>query len=157
MKTIENLLLKACGYTIFILGLFYLFGAITGSGEVFIGAKNFLTIALFGLCISFAGLLLTYKKMNIVFRVLIHYLVLLLAFYTVFIVSGNIKAENAGQIFVAAVIFSVFYALMFGFVYIFRLIITKSDNAINDKKQKNTAQKAIKSSYKPLYKSEGDK
>ena len=157
MKTLENLLLKACGYIVLILGLFYLFGTITGSNMTLIGTKSFLTIALFGLLISLSGLLLQSKKIHIVIRVLLHYLLLLVSFYVVFIISGNIKTENAGQIFVAAIIFTVFYALMFGFVYILRLVIAKTDKMIDENNSKNTSQKSKKSSYKPLYKSEEDK
>ena len=156
MKTLENLLLKACGYTVLILGLFYLFGTVTGSNVTLISAKSFLTIALFGLLISLSGLLLHIKKIHIIIRVLLHYLLLLASFYAVFILSGNIKTENAGQVFVAAIIFTLFYALMFGFVYIIRLVIAKTDKMIDEKNSKNIPQKAKKSSYKPLYKGDDD-
>ena len=156
MKTLENILHKACSYTVIILGLFYLFGTLTGSNVTLINAKSFLLIALFGLLISLAELILHIKKIHVLIRVLLHYLILLISFYTVFISSGNIKAENAGQIFVAAVIFTIFYAFMFGFVYILRRFISKADKNIIQKQSKNNTQKTKKSSYRPLYKNEDD-
>ena len=156
MKTIEKLLLKACGYTVLILGLFYLFGVLSAPGAALINAKTFLIILLFGFLISCAGLVLECKKIHMALRVLIHYIVLLISFYCVFITSGNIKADSAAKIFIAAAIFTLFYGIMFGFVYILRFVIKKSDQALEKKNAKNVSKKAKTSSYKPLYKSDDE-
>lgn len=154
MKTIENILLKACGYTLLILTFFYLFGLIGDVGAALIGFTTFMTIALFGLLISLAELAFQIKRIHIVFRVLIHYIVLLAAFNVVFISSGNISAKTAGEVFTAIVIFTVFYAIMFGLVYIVRRFIAKSDKLIDNKKAKINDENHKKNEYKPLYRSD---
>ena len=157
MKTIENLLLKACGYTVLILGLFYSIGALNDLGAAYISFSSFLLIALFGLLISVAGLLLKCNKIHIIIRVLIHYLVLLISFYVIFITSKNIPTDSTGKILIASVIFTVFYAIMFCFVYIIKHFIRKTDMFVDNKIEKKYAANAKKNVYKSLYKSEDGK
>lgn len=154
MKTLENILLKACGYTVLIMTVFYLFGLIGEIGAAFISFTTFLTVALFGLLIALAELVLNIRKIHIAFRVLIHYLVLLVAFNVVFISSGNLSVSSGGEIFSAIVIFTVLYAIMFGLVYIIRRFITKGDSFIDKNKFKNHDKKRKESEYKPLYRSD---
>ena len=154
MKTIENILLKACGYTVFILTLFYLFGLLSEIGAAFINFSTFLTIALFGLLISLAELVFKIEKIHTALRVLIHYIVLLIAFNVIFIASGNLSANTTGQIFSAIIIFTVFYVIMFGLVYIFRRFIQKTDKCIDTKRAKNNIDNRKENEYKPLYRSD---
>ena len=111
MKKLETLLLRAAGYTVLILLLFYLFGALSEFANPYINFRTFLVILSFGAIISLAGMILRIQKIHIALRVTIHYVALLIAFFAVFIVNGNISAQGAGQVFVAVVLFSVFYVV----------------------------------------------
>ncbi len=144
MKKLENILLKACGYTILILVLFYLFAAFNNFGESEIGFSTFALIFAFGILISLTTLILGFKKPSLPFRILIHYGSLLLAFFAVFVAGGKISADSPSKIFSAVIIFTVLYALIFGIVYLVRRLVKSADNKI-DKKQKP------KSEYKSIY------
>ena len=95
MNKIENTLLKACGYTVLILFLFYLFCAITNVQGQAIAFPTFLIILGFSLLIALAGLILSIKSIKYVFRVLIHYATLLLAFVSVFMTTVSVSAMSS--------------------------------------------------------------
>lgn len=152
MKTLENLLLKSCGYTLSILLVFYLGGTIAGFTTPYIDFKTFLIILLFGTLIALAGLLFKIEKIHIALRVLIHYLVLFCAFTVVFVLSGNIAKKGMAAVFTSLTVFTFFYAIMFTASYFIRKLIKKADKKI-DKKINAHPQKK-KSEYKKLYKSE---
>lgn len=155
MKLIENLLLKACGYTLIILTSFYLFGILTDYTDPYISFSTFGVIFIFGAIISIANLILKRDNIHIALRITIHYLALLAAFFAVFIIAGNIGTNGAGEIFSSIVIFSVFYAIMFAVVYIVRRFIKKIDKRIDFKCAKKRSNNPPKSAYESLYK--GDK
>ena len=151
MKTLENLFLKAGGYTAFILFLFYLTGTIADFTNPYIDFKTFLVIALFGALISVAGLILKIQKIPAAVRTLIHYCVLFCAFTVIFILSGNIAAKGAASIFSALIIFTVFYAVMFSALYFLKKTTKKLDAKL-DNKIRSTNKSTKKSEYKSLYK-----
>jgi len=154
MKRIENILLKACGYTVFFLLLFYVFGAVSKYTDQYIDIKTFLIILLFGFIISVAGFILTIEKIKIPLRILIHYVALFIAFYAVFIISGNLKTGGASVVFSAIVIFTFLYAIVFAAVFFVRKAVKKADAAINKKIAKNAQTDLPKAKYKSLYKNE---
>ncbi len=153
MKTVENLILKACGYTLSILLLFYLAGTIADFTNPYIDFKTFSVILLFGLLISLTELVFKIKKLHVFLKVLIHYLVLFCAFTVTFVISGNIAKRGAAAIFSALVIFTFFYAIMFTAAYFVRKFIKKADATI-DRRSKDNRYSKKATEYKSLYKKE---
>ena len=153
MKTLENLILKACGYTASILFLFYLAGTIADFTNPSIDFKTFLFISLFGALISVASFILKIEKIHYFLRLLIHYAVLFCAFTVIFIISGNISGNGAAAIFSALIIFTFFYAIIFSAIFFISKAVKKVDSKI-DKRFASLTKKPKKSEYKNLYKKE---
>lgn len=151
MKKLENLLLGAAGYTVLILLLFYIFGTLSNFANPYIDFRTFLVILGFGVIISLAGMILGIQKIHVALRVLIHYVALLIAFFTVFIINGNISAQGAGWVFVAIVLFTVFYLLIAGITILTKKLVGKIDSNIGTKTE---AECKKEGKYKPLYKLE---
>lgn len=154
MKKIENLLLRAAGYTVLILLIFYIFGLLSDFSAPYIDFPTFLLILGFGVIISAVGLIFTVQKLHFSLRVLIHYAVLLTAFSLIFISTGNISKSGSGAVFVAVAIFTVFYAAIFGICCAIIYAIRKADAKIDKKIKAELKKEAKKEKYKPLYKSE---
>ena len=150
MKKLENLLLRGCGYTILITVLFFLVAVI---GEYTNAAIDFPTMTLifvFGVIISSSDLVLGVERIKKVFRVMIHYSVLLVAFFFVFILAGKLRTGGASAIFAATVIFTFLYALIFTITYLIKLAVKRADSAIDKKADKK--HKRTKAEYTPIYK-----
>ena len=62
--------------------------------------------------IAAAGLIFSVNRIHAIFRVLIHYAVVLTGFIVIFAARGNLKIDSAAKIFVAIVIFTLFYAII---------------------------------------------
>lgn len=154
MKRLENFLLKACGFTVAILTLFYLFPALSRAANESISFSTFALIFGFGMLISIATMIFEIKSINLVLRILIHYIALMVAFCTVFISTGNISADTPAKIFTAVIIFTVFYAFFFGLTVgikkLVRLIDDKADKHSNTKRKTNSKAES-KKPYKSLY------
>lgn len=150
MKIVENLVLKACGYTLSILLLFYIAGTISDFTNPFIDFKTFLLILLFGSLISLTEPVFGIKNLHPMLKVLIHYFVLFCAFTATFVISGNIAKRGAAAIFSSLIIFTFFYAIVFTAMYFIRKLIKKADNGL-DKRMQSKAKKTKQSEYKSLY------
>ena len=151
MRKTEKLLLTACGYTVLILALFYVFvGFSKGFKTPAISASQFLLILLFGVAISAAELMYNALKLNKVWRCLIHYSLLLVVFIVVFILSGNIIPGKSGAIFVAIVVYTMLYFATWMITQLIKKTVNIVDNKI-DSKQKNNPQPNKKKPYQQLY------
>ena len=156
MKKIENLLLKAAGYTVLIICLFYLFAATGDFTEAAITFPTFAVILIFGLLISFTELVFLIDRLKTVLKFLIHYSVLLIAFTVIFIITGNLSSGGAGVVFSALIIFTFLYALIFTLVYFIRKFIRYADRKVDTRLAKKKQPIAKKSEYKSLYGKNGD-
>lgn len=154
MKRIETIFLRACGYCVLILSLFYAFGAINEYSKPYIDFKTFLVILLFGVIVSVGGFILTLEKLKMPLRILIHYITLFVAFYAIFIVSGNLGAGGSSAIFSAVIIFTFLYIVIFTMVYFIRKGVKKADSIANKKLPKKNESEKTKPKYKSLYKTE---
>ncbi len=152
MKDAERFLLHTCAYTVLICALFLLFMAISGFTEASLNIGRFFLILLFSFFISVAGIILGLKRLHLVLRIAIHFLVLLVAFTVVFVISGNIKASGAGAIFSAIIVFSFLYSVVSLIVY----SIKKSVSAVDKKLEKRSVKSDSKkpAPYTPRYKND---
>ena len=154
MRKINKIFLTGCGYAVLILTLFYAFAAISKFTSQSIAPGQFALILTFGFVISFAELLYNELKLKKIYRCLIHYAVLLVAFCFIFIASGNISTQRPYAVFVAIILYTVSYFAVWTIVHFVRKAINHADDRLetkaNDVKDKNKSEKT-KSGYKPLY------
>ena len=146
MKRIQGLLLNACGYSVAILAVLYLFGAIAGVGDNGISFSRFVLVLAFGGVISIAARILSSKNIKKPVGIIIHYSVLLLTFLVLFVVIGNIS--TGGSTFTAIVVFTFFYAIIFGLVALINHAVKSADKKFD---KKHPVKKKKKSPYKPIY------
>ena len=155
MRKIEKLFLTGCGYSVLILSLFYIFAAITEFVNPAIKPGQFVLILLFGMIISLAELLYDILKVKKVFKCLIHYAVLFVAFFMIFVISGNIISTKAAGVFIAVVVYTFFYFFIWLITNLVRRTIGIADNKLESKFRKITNEKKPqKNEYKSLYKTE---
>ncbi len=150
MKKLENLLLKACGYTIITMTLFYIVALIGKLTAAALDFPTFALIFLFGTVISLSGLILEIQTMRAVFRILIHYFVLLTAFFFVFLFTGKLGNTSMPLIFSALIIFTFLYALIFTITYFIKRAVNSADSFLS--KKITDGKKGKKKPYTPLYK-----
>ena len=153
MRRINKLFLTGCGYTVLILTLFYLYAAISGFVSPAIAPGQYALILISGLVISLAEFM--YEQLNVkkTLKCIIHYGVLLVAFCLIFIISGKISMQRPAAIFVAIVLFTFMYFLLWTVVHFSRKAINRMDDKLDAKTKAKEEKK--KKGYKSLY-SDGD-
>lgn len=159
MRRINKIFLTGCGYSVLILSLFYAFAAISGFVSQAIAPGQFALILSFGLIISLAEFMYEELKLRKIYKCLIHYAVLLVAFCLIFIVSGNISSQRPSAIFVSIIIYTLLYFIVWVIVHYVRKAIDHADDKLDAKsatKSQKTKNKSEKGTYKSLY-SDGDK
>ena len=144
MKTIlpyiKKTFVQSCiCFTLLTLFLFLIGSSIPAFGNA-IDVSNILTLYLFALLLALANLLLLLPKIEIAWRVLIHYLASLAAFYVAFILIA-MKLTAARSILSGILVFTIFYVIFIGIYLCFYLSLT---NEKGEKKKKST--------YKSIYK-----
>ena len=112
MEKLKRIALNACAFTVLINMLFFAFAKITGLSEIKIDFLHFFIILLFGVVIAITNTVFELPKLHIVFKFIIHYVVLLIAFYIVFINFGNVKSSGISTVFVTVIIFSFLYVFI---------------------------------------------
>lgn len=146
MKRIEKYLFEASALSVLITSIFFIFAKISSpdiTPAVHIG--RYFTILLFSLLIVFANLLFKLRKLPKILALLIHYVVIILAFTLIFV---DLKGITGPRIFILLVLFTLFYAMLFGIVIGIRKLCARLDSSIKSK----TKQEQKKEKYKPRYK-----
>ncbi len=155
MRRINKIFLTGCGYAVFILTLFYTFAAISEFVSPAIAPGQFALILCFGFIISFAEFMYEQLKLRKVYKCLIHYAVLMVAFCLIFIVSGNISAQRPSAIFISIVIYTLLYFVVWFTVHYVRKAINKADDKLDAKTKSSCTQKTKNTKvYKSLYRNE---
>ena len=149
MKKLETVLLKACGYTIITAILFYLVAMMGTFTKAALDFWTFLLIFVFGIIISAAGLIFEIRSMHKVIKVLLHYFVLLVAFFFIFLLAGKLGNAVSSVIFSAIIVFTTLYAAIFAITYLIKTAIKGADRLIG---KSTEATKKEKKPYTPLYK-----
>lgn len=152
MRRIHKIFLTGCGYAILILSMFYAFAAISDFISTSIPPKQYLLILSFGFVISIAEFIYEELKIRKIYKGLIHYLLLLLAFCLIFILGGNISSQKNAAVFIAITLYTIFYFVMWAIVHFTRKAINKADDALDKKTgSSKNAKAAKKGTYKSLY------
>lgn len=124
MKAFKKFLMNACLYTVIILTLFYLFAAMSELSASVIGVTKYFTILAFGALIS-ASVLVFDTRINKAYKYLINYAVLLSAFCVIFLGTSSGVGNFVARAFASVVIFTLLYALVFLFKYLFSVLWQK--------------------------------
>ena len=159
MGRIYKIFLTGSGYTVLILSLFYVFAAASGFVSQAIAPGQFALILSFGFIISLAELMYEELKLKKIYKCLIHYAVLLVAFCLIFIVSGKISYQRPSVIFVSIIIYTLLYFSVWAIVHYVRKAINHADDKLDARsmaKEAKSKNKHNKGTYKSLY-SDGDK
>ena len=151
MKKLEGILLKGCGFSILILLMFYLFAVSTNYRTTAIDFPTFSIILGFGFLISLATLILGIKSISAFVRILIHYATLLVSFFVIFALSGNIDLSSSAKVFAAISLFTAVYAIISLMAYALKRIVNLMDKSINRKNKAYSKAEEKKSTYKSLY------
>ena len=155
MRRINKLFLTGSGYAILILSLFYIFAAVSNFASQSIAPGQFALIVTFGFIISLAEFMYEELKVKKSLKCLIHYAVLLVAFYLIFVISGNISAQRPSAVFGAMVIYTALYFGLYAIVHFTRRAINKADDKLDARASRKNSESKKKSTYKSLY-SDGD-
>ena len=157
MRRINKIFLTGCGYAILILSLFYIFAAVSQFVSQSIAPGQFVLILSFGFIISLAEFMYEELKVKRIYKCLIHYGVLLVAFCTIFIASGKISAQKPSAAFVAIILYTILYFTVWAIVHFVRKGIALADDKLDAKSTSKQNDKTTKKgTYKPLY-GDGDK
>ena len=149
MRRIHKLFLVGCGYAVLILSLFYTFAAISNFGSQAIAPGQFALIVVSGLVIALAEFIYEQLKIKKSLKCVIHYIVLMIAFCLIFIISGKISAQKPAAVFISIILYTLLYFIIWTIVHFARRAIDRMDDKLEAKtKAKN---EKVKKGYKSLY------
>ena len=123
-------------YTVGISILFFIVASLLQIEELSISFLRYMTIFSFSLVLSGSEFIFSVKKLHIAARWILHYCVLCIAFFAVFLTVQNSSGEyefNGATIFAAVIIFTVIYVV----ASLFIVFVTKSDKTISKAKKKD--------------------
>ena len=156
MRRINKIFLTGCGYTVLILTLFYAFAALSKFTSQSIAPGQFALILCFGFIISLAEFMYEQLKIRKILKCLIHYFVLLIAFCVIFIIAGKISTQRPAIIFIAVVLYTIIYFVIYGISRLIKITINCADVKLDRKLiSKKNREEETTGTYKPRY-SDGD-
>ncbi len=125
MSQFKQFLMKASLYTVVILSVFYIFGAISGITEHGISWHKYLLILGYGLLISLSEMISGMMTGRKALGGIINYTVLLSGFLIIFVFSTKTTGSALTKAFVAIVLFSAVYALLKLVIYLIKKAVSK--------------------------------
>lgn len=148
MKIFKDFILKASAYTVLTLSLFYIYGGISSLNENGIHWTRFLIIAGYSCLIAGVELLNSCLTIKHIFKVIVHYSILLIGFIIIFFTAGT-SSFKPSTLFIAVILFTVIYLA----VSLIVLGIGKlNKNSKDDEpEKKNNCDKPKKKEYRSLY------
>ena len=133
MRRLEKFLLKGTAYTVGIMLVFFLL-SLAFELEVYLGFVNYLICILIGFAINVANLVFSIPKLQIWFKVPIHYAALIALYIPFLYISIPDFMQRESSIFVAIMIYTVFYAVLVAIIYGIKKLVSKIDDKIEAKK-----------------------
>ena len=108
----------------------------------------------FGMFIASAEMIYNILTLKRIFKCLIHYTVLLIAFIVVFMVGEFLTVNGPASVFVGIVVFSILYFFILGIVILVRRTVSIADERLDARLPKRTENKKKneKSAYTPKFK-----
>ena len=143
MKFISRFLYHATAYTVAVTMLFFAFAKLMGvESTPSVTFGRYALIFAFGMVLSASEYVFSLDRLSRLLKHLIHYLVLAIAFFCVFL---TVRSESdafifdAATIFASLIIFTAFYLVGFGIIIMFRHALHANDG--RSVKQASKAQK----------------
>lgn len=142
MKKLQSIVLNACAYTVLIsVVILSITTLISENGNLGISFTRYLTFILCGIAIALANLIFSLNSIHIIIRMALHYGALLVAFLVIFTTDGILPLNDAADYFVAIIIYSLMYVLLFATVYGIKRAVNKlnggsKNGKANTKKEK---------------------
>ncbi|MBQ8372096.1 MAG: DUF3021 family protein [Clostridia bacterium] len=161
MKNLKKMLFDGAMLTVIIMMIYYLIanivvGATEGASAVTVTFGRFMLIFLFGMLIALANLLYRVLDISLALKIILHYALTLVGFALVFLVGQSTEGHNVGAwIFSRIIIFTVFYFLFVGAVYLAKYLLSEPGKGGRRKSSKPAA-KAGGQSKKSTSKSKDD-
>ena len=87
--------------------------------------SQYCLILCFSFAIAVANLLLGLRGLHKLIRISVHYAVLLVAFFVIFILSSKIQGLTQAQTFIFFFVFTVLYAVIFALVFLAKKLLGK--------------------------------
>ena len=152
MKKFEDFILHGCGFAVLLALILYIFLAIGGVVDQGIPITKFLVVLGYGLVISGARELYASLPYGKAVRVAIHYSMLLAGFLILYFTSGAFPTITGARIFIAIVLFSIFYtAVMLSMAGIYKLMQKSKPTSSPTAKNGGGKQPREKAEYKPRF------
>ena len=144
MKFYEKLLYHAAAYSVAVSILFFSFASIMSVQDLSLSFGRFMVIVAFGLVLSTAEFIFTVKKIPRWLQYIIHYLILAIAFFAIFLSirrSDGAFEFTAATAFAAVIIFTVFYFIGVGILYAFKKALCADGVKSHNKEARENANK----------------
>ena len=153
MKKIKSLLLNACAYTVLLLTAFFVFATV-GIGEgALMSFPSFFVLFIIGCIISASGLIFMIEKIGYPVRVIIHFFILLGAFFWILSTMGHLADKAPSAYIVIVFAFAFIYAAVSLAAYFIKKWAVSLGKKVDKKlevRKKHSDNK--KTEDKPLYK-----
>ena len=148
MNRLYSLFARGCVYTVAMTFLICLFGlGMEGTPSLPVG--QFLVLTVIGMVLSLTQNIFLLQNMRLIYKILIHYGVILVLFELLFVLTGKITTGGPTGIFVSATVLTILYGLVFVAVFFLRKAILKNRPLEKKAPLPQTKQKEV---YTPRYK-----
>ncbi len=139
MNNTEKFIYHSCAYTVGISTVFFIFARLMKIDELSISFLRYFTIFAFSLVLSGSEFLFSIDKLPKYLRHILHYLILCVTFFVVFLTVQKSSGEyqfRVTTVFAAIFIFSAFY-LIITLICLFVIKPSGKKTNINEEKQIN--------------------
>lgn len=123
---LADFLKNTCAIAVGVALLFYLFALILGKGALGIPFSQFALLLGFSVLLNAAGYLFRLRVSKFT-AFLLHYLTCGVCFFVVFLAAGKIRLEKTADFFIALVLFTLIYAVVFGAGALIKHFLRKKD------------------------------
>ncbi len=133
---ISKFLYRGTAYTAIISILFFIFAKLLDVSDLHLSFSRYLIILAFGMIVSATEFVFTFNKLPRIAQYFIHYFVLSIAFFFVFL---NIRKSSGdfefapSTVFASLAVFTCFYFIILGIVFITKKAISKQEKKTNKK------------------------
>ena len=146
MKRLQSIFLNGCAYTVLISVLILAITTLMSeTGNLGISFTRYLIFIVCGFAVALANLIFEMRAVPFYARSLLHYVALLVAFLIIFTTDGVLSMNRISDFFVAIIIFTILYIVVFVITYFTKKAFIKLESK---------AQKGVDRSKQPSQKYE---
>lgn len=112
MNKLKGFLYKTAAYTVILLFVLYVSLALAGVTDQGVPIAKFFLVLGYAALITGAGLVVGLLSCKMIYKIILHYSILLSGFIVIYYNSGVVGSSNAAKLFIAISLFTVVYALV---------------------------------------------